>query len=50
MQDFIHRTNLENWRKLLTETSDEEMRGRLLQLIANEEATEPENSGERQIC
>ena len=50
MQDFIHRKNLENWRKLLTETADEALRMRLSQLIADEEATAPSTLEEQRIC
>ena len=41
MQNFIHRKNLEHYRKLLAETSDEADREQLLKLLAEEEAKEP---------
>lgn len=41
MQNFIHRKNLENYRKLLTETRDESERERLLKLLAEEKAKDP---------
>ena len=50
MQEFIHRTNLENWRKLLSETVDEILRLRLQQLIADEEGLEPLPAPEPHVC
>ena len=41
MQSFIHRKNLENYRKLLAETSDAAERQQLLKLLAEEEAKDP---------
>ena len=49
MQDFIHRKNLENWRKLPAEATDETMRARLSQLISDEEAPERQPSHERKV-
>jgi hypothetical protein len=41
MQSFIHRKNLENFRRQLAETNDDEKRLRLQELLAEEEANEP---------
>lgn len=41
MQNFIHRKNLEHYRKLLAETSDAAKRQQLLKLLAEEEGKEP---------
>ena len=41
MQSFIRRKNLENYRKLLAETSDVAERQQLLKLLAEEEAKDP---------
>jgi hypothetical protein len=41
MQSFIRRKNLENYRKLLAETSDVAERQKLLKLLAEEEAKDP---------
>jgi hypothetical protein len=41
MRSFVHRKNLENYRKQLAETNDEVMRLRLEKLLAEEEASEP---------
>lgn len=41
MQGFIHRKNLENYRKRLEETTDEAERGQLRKLLSEEEAKEP---------
>lgn len=41
MQSFIHRKNLENYRRQLAETSDDAKRLRLEKLLAEEEANEP---------
>jgi hypothetical protein len=38
MQSFIHRKNLEHFRKLLAETTDEAERRTLLQLLTEEKA------------
>jgi hypothetical protein len=37
MERFVHRQNLEHYRKLLAETTDEAQRPVLLKLIAEEE-------------
>lgn len=41
MQSFIHRKNLENYRKQLAETKDQATRAQLAVLLAEEEAKEP---------
>lgn len=41
MQSFIHRKNLENYRKQLAETKDQATRVQLALLLAEEEAKEP---------
>lgn len=41
MERFIRRKNLEHYRKLLVETTDEAQRQRLLKLLAEEEGKEP---------
>lgn len=41
MQSFIHRKNLENYRKQLAETNDDARRLRLEKLLAEEEANQP---------
>lgn len=41
MQSFIHRKNLENYRRPLAETNDDAKRLRLEKLLAEEEANEP---------
>ena len=41
MQSFIHRKNLEIFRKRLAETQDEPERRQLRKLLAEEEAKEP---------
>jgi hypothetical protein len=41
MEGFVHRQNLEHYRKLLAETTDEAQRRMLLKLIAEEDAKEP---------
>lgn len=38
MQSFIHRKNLENFRKLLAETTDEARRTQIQALLREEEA------------
>ena len=38
MQNFIHEKNLENYRKLLNETTDKHQRKQLLKLLVEEEA------------
>jgi len=40
MDKFLHRHNLENFRKQLAETKDDAQRQTLLQLLAEEEANE----------
>lgn len=47
MRSFIHRKNLENYRKQLAETNDEVMRLRLEKLLSEEEASEPSMSGKQ---
>ncbi|MGZ3338245.1 MAG: hypothetical protein ACXU9B_00590 [Reyranella sp.] len=41
MQEFIHRKNLDHYRRLLADEPDEAQRVLLLQLLAEEEAKEP---------
>jgi hypothetical protein len=41
MDQFIHRQNLQNYRKLLAETTDETQRAQLLKLLSEEEAKDP---------
>jgi len=41
MQSFIHRKNLETFRKQLAETNDAAMRVQLETLLSEEEAKEP---------
>jgi hypothetical protein len=41
MQDFIHRKNLEHYRKLLAEAPDGAEQQQLLKLLAEEEAKDP---------
>jgi len=40
LERFVHRQNLEHFRKQLAETTDEKQRERLLKLLAEEEAKE----------
>lgn len=40
MERFVHRQNLEHFRKQLAETTDEKQRERLLKLLAEEKAKE----------
>ncbi|MGZ3338407.1 MAG: hypothetical protein ACXWLB_00420 [Reyranella sp.] len=40
MQDFVHRKNLEHYRRLLAETQDEAERRLLYRLLAEEQAKE----------
>ena len=40
MRSFIHRKNLENYRKLLAETTDQAKRKQLLVLLREEESRE----------
>ncbi len=47
MQSFIHRKNLENYRKQLSETKDQATRVQLALLLAEEEAKEPAASRRR---
>jgi hypothetical protein len=47
MQSFIHRKNLENYRKQLADTQDEATRAQLEVLLAEEEAKEPAASRRR---
>lgn len=50
MQSFIHRKDLENFRKQLAETNDEPMRIQLETLLSEEEAKEPAPSyAEREV-
>jgi hypothetical protein len=48
MQSFVHRKNLENFRKQLAETNDAAMRVRLETLLSEEEAKEPAPSYAKQ--
>lgn len=41
MERFIRRKNIEHYRKLLAETTDEAQRQQLLKLLAEEECREP---------
>jgi hypothetical protein len=41
VQDFIHKKNLEHYRKLLAGTPDEAERALLVRLLAEEEAKKP---------
>jgi hypothetical protein len=41
MERFIHRQNIEHYRKLLAQTTDEAQRCMLLKLLAEEEAKDP---------
>lgn len=41
MDDFVHTQNLDRFRKLLAETTDEAQRKTLLKLLAKEEANVP---------
>lgn len=41
MQSFIHRKNLENYRKQLAETEDEAQLNLIRKLLAEEEAKKP---------
>ena len=41
MDSFIHRQNLEHYRKQLAATTDEAQRRMILKLLADEEAKEP---------
>ena len=41
MDEFIHRQNLEHYRKLLVETEDEAQRQQVMKLLAEEEAIQP---------
>jgi hypothetical protein len=41
LERFIHRQNIEHYRKLLAETKDEAQRRQLVKLLAEEEAREP---------
>jgi len=47
MQSFIHRKNLENYRKQLAEAKDQATRIQLALLLAEEEAKEPAASRRR---
>ena len=38
MEQFVHRQNLQHYRRLLEETKDQEKRKTLLKLLAEEEA------------
>jgi len=48
MDKFLHRHNLENFRKQLAETKDDAQRQTLLKLLAEEEATESPAAIDRQ--
>lgn len=41
MRSFIHRKNLENYRRQIAETPDDEKRRLLEKLLSEEEANEP---------
>ena len=41
MEQFIRRQNIEHYRKLLAQTTDEAQRQMLLRLLADEEAKDP---------
>lgn len=41
MREFVHQQNLEHYRKLLAEATDETQRRILLKLLADEGAKEP---------
>ena len=47
MDKFIHRHNLENYRKQLAETKDEAQRRVLMKLVAEEEAKDRSIAQER---
>jgi hypothetical protein len=47
MQSFIHRKNLEIFRKRLAEAQDESERSQLRKLLAEEEAKEPQGASRR---
>lgn len=47
MQSFIHRKNLENYRKQLAEAKDQATRIQIAVLLAEEEAKEPAASRRR---
>ena len=41
MERFVHRQNIERYRRLLAETVDEAERRRIMKLLAEQEAKEP---------
>lgn len=46
MERFVHRKNIEHYRKLLAETTDEAQRQKLLKLLAEEERRQsPDSDG-----
>jgi len=47
MQSFIHRKNLENYRKQLADTNDEAQRVQIEMLLSEEKAEEPAASEKR---
>ena len=47
MDKFIHRHNLENYRKQLAETKDEAQRRGLMKLVAEEEAKDRSTAQEK---
>jgi hypothetical protein len=48
MERFVHKENLKLYRKLLTETSDEQKRQTLLKLLADEEAKDAQPAEKKQ--
>ena len=50
MQEFIRRQNIEHYRKRLVETEDEAERAMLWKLLAEEEAKEPPQPKQRDVC
>ncbi len=48
MERFVHVENLKLYRKLLTETTDEQKRQTLLKLLADEEAKNAQPSDQQQ--
>ena len=47
MEQFIHRQNIEHYRRLLSETEDETRRQQIAKLLAEEEAKEPSERQQR---
>ena len=50
MDKFIHRHNLENYRKQLAETKDEAQRRVLMKLVAEEEAKDRSTAQKASLC